>query len=325
MITLFNGEGYIKPVIRSIQNQNFINWELIIVDDSSSDNSIELVKEIMGKEERIKLLKNSKNMGTLHTKMRGIIFAKGKYILSLDQDNLYSNKNVLNILYRRAEKYNIELLGFSTIIITLDMKYIKSVHNYFETHIIRKPNIKDRFFQKTKDGKQSMTFLCLYFIRAELFHRLIKKIDKSILNRNIDQHDDSILMFLLSREANSFKHIKKICHVILIWPNNFSSSIPHQLEIKIMMREKKKCYSYLTFIEVVLLYTESNIKDKEFAGKIHVHHKEPLGSVKDSHTVNPETDLIPVCPNCHMILHSKKDGVYLPEEVVKMIEIAEKI
>lgn len=64
---------------------------------------------------------------------------------------------------------------------------------------------------------------------------------------------------------------------------------------------------------------------KEFAGKIHVHHKEPLGSVKDSHTVNPETDLIPVCPNCHMILHSKKDGVYLPEEVVKMIEKAEKI
>ena len=35
--------------------------------------------------------------------------------------------------------------------------------------------------------------------------------------------------------------------------------------------------------------------------------------------VNPKTDLIPVCPNCHMILHSKNDGVYSPEEVKNML------
>ena len=58
---------------------------------------------------------------------------------------------------------------------------------------------------------------------------------------------------------------------------------------------------------------------KEFEGKIHVHHITPLGEVKQSHKVDPVTDLIPVCPNCHMILHSKKQGAYSPDEVIKML------
>lgn len=57
----------------------------------------------------------------------------------------------------------------------------------------------------------------------------------------------------------------------------------------------------------------------EFADRIHVHHINPLSEVKASHEVNPKTDLIPVCPNCHMILHSKKEGVYTPEEIKSRI------
>ena len=62
------------------------------------------------------------------------------------------------------------------------------------------------------------------------------------------------------------------------------------------------------------------IYGKEFADMIHVHHKEPLGMVGEAHAIDPEKDLIPVCPNCHMILHAKKDGVYTPEEVEAMIK-----
>lgn len=53
---------------------------------------------------------------------------------------------------------------------------------------------------------------------------------------------------------------------------------------------------------------------EDFAGKIHVHHVKPLADVDDEYEVDPETDLVPVCPNCHMILHSKKE-VYTIEEV----------
>ncbi|PKM51961.1 MAG: hypothetical protein CVV02_04910 [Firmicutes bacterium HGW-Firmicutes-7] len=52
----------------------------------------------------------------------------------------------------------------------------------------------------------------------------------------------------------------------------------------------------------------------DFAGKIHVHHIKPLADIDDEYEVDPENDLVPVCPNCHMILHSKKE-VYSIEEV----------
>ncbi len=58
---------------------------------------------------------------------------------------------------------------------------------------------------------------------------------------------------------------------------------------------------------------------KEFDGRIHVHHIKPLYIINSCYTVNPKTDLIPVCPNCHMVLHLKKEGVFSVEDVKKMI------
>ncbi|MFV0352369.1 MAG: HNH endonuclease [Oscillospiraceae bacterium] len=54
-----------------------------------------------------------------------------------------------------------------------------------------------------------------------------------------------------------------------------------------------------------------------FTGKIHVHHIVPLHTINKKYEINPERDLIPVCPNCHIILHSEPDGVYIIEEVQK--------
>lgn len=52
-----------------------------------------------------------------------------------------------------------------------------------------------------------------------------------------------------------------------------------------------------------------------FAGKIEVHHVVPLSEIKENYVVDPIRDLIPVCPNCHTALHSKKDGVYTVDEL----------
>ena len=59
---------------------------------------------------------------------------------------------------------------------------------------------------------------------------------------------------------------------------------------------------------------------KDFKGKIEVHHKVPLSEIRNEYIVNPIKDLIPVCPNCHMILHSKKDGTYTVDEVKEIIK-----
>lgn len=55
-----------------------------------------------------------------------------------------------------------------------------------------------------------------------------------------------------------------------------------------------------------------------FAGKIEVHHIVPLSEIGKDYVVDPVKDLVPVCPNCHTALHSKKGGVYTIEELKKM-------
>lgn len=59
----------------------------------------------------------------------------------------------------------------------------------------------------------------------------------------------------------------------------------------------------------------SHVYGPAFIGIIQVHHIVPLHVVGEEHEVDPVRDLIPVCPNCHVALHSKPDGTYLPDEL----------
>ena len=266
VITVFNGEGYIKPVLRSIQNQDFLSLEIIIVDDCSLDNSVGLIKELMKEDKRIILITNTENRGTLYSKTKGILCAIGKYVISLDHDNLYSTKFAFSILYEEAEKYNVDYLGFSSIVTSFDMHHLKDEQfkNYIETPIINKPFIKERYLNLKKTAESS-TSLCLYFIRTELLKNIIKKLGDEIINRKIDAGDDTILIFLLSRYANSLKHIKRILHLIFAWPMGNNPLLQFQNKNKKIYREQKKCMSILTLIEVLLLFTENNFEDKNIA------------------------------------------------------------
>lgn len=56
----------------------------------------------------------------------------------------------------------------------------------------------------------------------------------------------------------------------------------------------------------------------EFTGKIEVHHIVPLSQIGEEYIVDPVRDLVPVCPNCHAAIHSKKDGIYTVEEMKRL-------
>lgn len=84
---LYNSEKYIGRTIQSVLNQTYKNWEMIIIDDCSTDNSFSLVEQLTKKESRIKLYKNDKNSGAGVTRNNGISKANGKYIAFLDSDD----------------------------------------------------------------------------------------------------------------------------------------------------------------------------------------------------------------------------------------------
>lgn len=84
----YNTAKYIAESIQSVLNQSYINWELIIVDDCSTDNTDDVVKPYLN-DTRISYLKNGKNSGAAVSRNRALREAKGKWIAFLDSDDLW--------------------------------------------------------------------------------------------------------------------------------------------------------------------------------------------------------------------------------------------
>lgn len=83
----YNTASYIRETAQSVLEQTYQNWELIILDDCSTDNTDEVVASI--KDERIKYLKNEKNSGAAVSRNRALREAKGRWIAFLDSDDLW--------------------------------------------------------------------------------------------------------------------------------------------------------------------------------------------------------------------------------------------
>ena len=85
---IYNGEKTMKRAIDSILEQTFTDWELIICDDCSIDNTFKIASEYAKKNSRIKVIKNEKNMRAAYSRNQCLKFALGKYIAVMDDDDI---------------------------------------------------------------------------------------------------------------------------------------------------------------------------------------------------------------------------------------------
>jgi len=92
----YNSAKYISETIQSVQNQTHQNWEMIIIDDGSTDHTISIVEGFQKSETRIHLIKQNKNVGPAITRNKGIEFAKGKYLTFLDADDIWFSDFIQN-------------------------------------------------------------------------------------------------------------------------------------------------------------------------------------------------------------------------------------
>ncbi|MFE3872319.1 glycosyltransferase family 2 protein [Flavobacterium sp. ZS1P70] len=98
----FNSEKFIAETIRSVQNQTFPNWEMIIVDDCSTDKTVSIAEYIANNDNRVKVYKLDKNSGTGIARNTALEKASGKYISFLDADDLWKpNKLEIQVNFLR--------------------------------------------------------------------------------------------------------------------------------------------------------------------------------------------------------------------------------
>ena len=94
ILPVYNSERYINRTVTSILQQTFADFELIAIDDCSTDSSLMLLKEWAQQDARMQIIPNVQNLGVADTRNRGIAQANGKYICFIDSDDTWQNNKL---------------------------------------------------------------------------------------------------------------------------------------------------------------------------------------------------------------------------------------
>lgn len=127
IIPVYNLENYVRPAFHSIVSQTYKNLEIIVVNDGSTDNSLQIIKEFAKADNRIKII-NKVNGGISSARNAGLDAVTGKYVCFLDGDD-FMNFNAIENMYASIKKYGADIS-------VLDFKKIRP--NYYKKHTCRK-------------------------------------------------------------------------------------------------------------------------------------------------------------------------------------------
>lgn len=109
IIPVFNASKYIEDTFNSLLSQTLKDFEVIFINDRSTDNSLELIEGFAKRDFRVILLKNEFNRGAGYSRNRGISLAKGNYIYFLDSDDIIHEKT-FEVLYNESKAQNLDIL-----------------------------------------------------------------------------------------------------------------------------------------------------------------------------------------------------------------------
>jgi glycosyltransferase involved in cell wall biosynthesis len=115
LMSVYNGEEHLREAIDSILNQTYKNFEFLIIDDGSTDGSVNIIRSYL--DPRIRLIKNKKNIGITRSLNKGLKLARGEYIARMDDDDIAFPERLEKQVRFLNEHVNVGLVGGSDITI----------------------------------------------------------------------------------------------------------------------------------------------------------------------------------------------------------------
>lgn len=112
----YNAEPFIDEAITSVLNQSISDFELIVLDDCSTDHTVDIILKYQQKDARVRLVANEENMGVAKTRNRGLDLCRGKYVALLDSDD-YWESQMLEKTIARAVETNADIIYCSYAIV----------------------------------------------------------------------------------------------------------------------------------------------------------------------------------------------------------------
>ena len=254
---LFNSERYILRFLNNIQYQSFNNIEIILIDDSSKDNSKNIIEDYLEEDKRICLIKNKKNKGTFASRNLGVLFSKGQYIIIPDPDDIIS-RNILKICYKYAIKYNYEIIRFNTYkgnnILNFNYTIIKK-------KLIYQPELSTYIFNEKEKFEITDFWVSNKFIKKEAYIRALNSLKSDFLYSYIKNAEDLMMNFILHRIAKSLFKINNIGYYHIKNSQSLSNTLFPNTKLKIKFS--------LILLKFIFDYSKNTKKEKDMSQNIY--------------------------------------------------------
>ena len=257
VIPVYNSKNFISRAVKTIQNQNLLELEIILINDFSTDDTLSYIENFQKEDSRIKVIKNQKNMGILYSRSIGTLLAKGEYIFPLDNDDMFLNFDVFSVITNMADIQNIDLLEFKGIITSNENNILKSIiiDRAFSDHklnyIMTQPELGDYPLRAGK-GLGNLIIQDVYLwskcIRSKIYRKALNNIGKERYSRFMIEREDIVVNFILFNTANSFKFIGKY-GILRVWRRNSANK-------QIIAINQNLKHIYLA--DIVLIYLKNS-------------------------------------------------------------------
>ncbi len=240
ILPIYNVEKYLRECLESILNQSYRDYELIIINDGSTDGSIKIIEDYIDKFKAIKII-NQNNKGISETRNIGLKYAKGEYILFVDSDDFLRHDMLEKIV-------NVALETNSDIIISNYYLYFNNSNNI--------EYLQDMKNMKSYSNIEALNLMLINKIQGQLWNKLFKY---SLLKEiNFEFEKDRIIedIFPVFRAVSRANKITYIDEALYFY---------RQREGSLVNKRSKKLTEdyYYAMISIIKYIQDNKIKAKE--------------------------------------------------------------
>lgn len=255
IMPVYNSEEYVSQAIESILSQTYENFELILIDDGSKDNSGKICDQFARKDERV-LVIHQENAGISAARNRGLQIARGEYITFADNDDEFSY-NLLEDNYLLAKKNDADIVKYGVTYYTISEKSkVKVLLREGEFQTLTKKEIRESYLKLKKDNLLVYVWDCL--IKKSLIHDNEIYFNESIKYGGEDINFNILLLPHIKKMVVNPKeyyiHFKRYSHSTVVnFNRNKLDSFVINAEIEYKLLQKMKV-SGIVWAECLSLY-----------------------------------------------------------------------
>ena len=268
IMPLYNCEKTIEHSIRSIQYQNMTKVEIILVNDFSKDNTSKIIKEIQKNDKRIKIVNNHENKGTLYSRSLGVLFSKGKYIFNLDNDDMYFDYDVFDIMCKKLRRTDLDAVGFLTVNLynyTANISRMKNIYSYqYKNELFLNKSRLSTWIIKFK-GKFLVHNNMIWdkCIKSKIYKKAIYKMGIARITKKISWAEDTSIIFLIFKIAKSFLYVHK--YGMAHFKGNTTTTFTQPIESRI--------YGDIFFLDLIFDFTKNKDKNLVVGQAIYIYKR----------------------------------------------------